>query len=375
VTRSGGTPLRVAVDAGPIVAERSGVGHTTAALLEHLAARDDLEVSGYAISRRGRDALAGLLPLGVSAATSPIPARVAHGMWRHAGRPRLEAWSGPVDVVHATNFVAPPARAPVLVTVHDLAYAHSPELCLPETLEYDGLVRRALDRGATVHTVSDHVREEVIAHYGLPEARVVRVHFGVEAVGPAGDAARGRAIARSTRYVLALSTIEPRKNHPALVRAFDAVADDDPELVLVIAGGLAWGAEALDRAVAASAHTGRVRVLGYVNDTARADLLAGATALAYPSLYEGFGHPPFEAMSAGVPVLASRTGSIPEAVGDAALLVDPRDDDALAAGLSRITTDESLRAELRARGAEQVRRYPWSRAVEEFVALYRQLAA
>ena len=261
------------------------------------------------------------------------------------------------------------------MTVHDLAYAHSPELCRPETLEYDGLVRNAIRRGATVHTVSDHVRAEVIEHYRLPAERVVRVHFGVEAVGPGGDAARGRAIARSARYVLALGTVEPRKNHPALVRAFDAVAGDDPELVLVIAGGLGWGADALDRAVATSAHTGRVRVLGYVNDTARADLLAGAAGLAYPSLYEGFGHPPFEAMSAGVPVLAARAGSIPEAVGDAALLVDPRDDDALAAGLARITTDEALRAGLRARGAEQVRRYPWSRAVEEFVALYRRLAA
>ena len=375
MTRSGGTPLRVAVDASPIVAERSGVGHTTAALVEHLAVRDDLEVSGYAISRSGRDALAGLLPPGVRAATSPVPARVAHRLWRHVERPRIETWTGPVDVVHATNFVAPPARAPVVVTVHDLAYALLPELCRPETLEYDGLVRRALRRGATVHAVSDHVRAEILEHYGLPEDRVVRVYLGVEALESAGDAARGRAIVRSDRYVLALSTVEPRKNHPALVRAFDDVARDDPELVLVIAGGLGWGVDELDRAVAASPYTARVRVLGYVSDTARADLLAGATALAYPSLYEGFGHPPFEAMGAGIPVLAARAGSIPEAVGDAALLVDPRDHDALAAGLARITTDEMLRAELRTRGAEQLRRYPWSGAVEELVVLYRRLAA
>ena len=95
----------------------------------------------------------------------------------------------------------------------------------------------------------------MIEHYGLPEDRVVRVHFGRRGgSGPAATPTRGRAIARSARYVLALSTVEPRKNYPALVRAFDAVAGDDPELVLVIAGGLGWGADALDRAVAASAH-------------------------------------------------------------------------------------------------------------------------
>jgi glycosyltransferase involved in cell wall biosynthesis len=355
-----------------VISERTGVGHTTARLLECLSVRDDVAVRGYAVSRRGRDTLPTALPDGVRAATSPVPARAAHWMWRYAAWPTIEHWSGPVDVVHATNFVAPPARAPVVVTVHDLAFAHSPELCQPETLEYDALVRRAIDRGATVHTVSDHVKDEVIEHYGLPDDRVVRIYLGVDAPIGSGDAARGRAVAGAERYVLALSTVEPRKNYPGLVRAFGAAATDDPDLALVIAGARGWGTDALDAALAASPVASRVRVLGYVSDAQRGDLLSGALALAYPSLYEGFGHPPFEAMAAGIPVLSARAGSLPEVVGDAALLVDPRDDDALADGLVRITTDDALRQALRERGRRRVGEFPWARATDELVALYHR---
>ena len=368
-----GAPLRVAIDASPLVGERSGVGYATALLIDGLADRDDLSVHGYAVSRSGRTALVDLLPSGVCAATSWVPARVAHWLWRHGTRPTIEHWSGPVDVVHATNFVAPPARAPVIVTIYDMAFAHSPELCRPETLEYDALVRRAIDRGATVHTVSDHVTEEVIEHYGLHEDRVVRVYLGVEPTLASGDAERGRSLARAERYVLAVSTVEPRKNYPGLVRAFGAIADADPDLALVIAGARGWGAEALDTAIAASPVASRVHVLGYVSDADRADLLAGALALAYPSLYEGFGLPPFEAMAAGIPVIAGAVGSLPEVVGDAALFVDPRDEDALAGALEQITTDESLREVLRQRGSVRVHDFPWSRAVDELTALYHRL--
>lgn len=367
-------PLRVALDASPVIAERTGVGHTTARLLDHLARRDDVSVRGYAVSRTGRAALVDVLPPEVDAATSWIPARVAHWWWRRSDHLTIERWSGPVDVVHATNFVAPPARVPVVVTIHDLAFAHSPELCRPETRAYEPLIRRAIARGATVHTVSDHVKEEVVDHFHLDESRVVRVYNGVEPVAVDGNGARGRALARAERYVLALGTVEPRKNYPGLVRAFGALATDDPDVALVIAGSRGWGADALDAAIAASPVAARISLLGYVSDDQRADLLAGALGLAYPSLYEGFGYPPFEAMAAGIPVLAARAGSIPEVVDDAALLVDPRDDEALTAGLARIVGDESLRAALRRAGADRVRAFPWSRATDELVALYHRAA-
>jgi alpha-1,3-rhamnosyl/mannosyltransferase len=174
--------------------------------------------------------------------------------------------------------------------------------------------------------------------------------------------------------VLALGTVEPRKNLPALVRAFTAVAASDPEVRLVVAGPDGWDQARFDAAVDASPNRDRIVRLGYVTNAQRRDLLAGATVFAYPTLYEGFGLPPLEAMAAGVPVLAARAGSLPEVLGDAAQLVDPHDDDELAGGLSRLLAEPDARAALVARGHAQVARYTWPATAERFAQLYRAVA-
>jgi len=367
--------LRVAVDANPLIGERTGIGHVTARLLEGLALRDDVEVTGYAITRTGRRDLAGLLPSGILPATSWVPARIVHPLWTRVSWPTIEHWTGPVDVVHSPNFIAPPARVPVIVSVHDLAFAHSPELCRPEAQQLVPLLRHALARGAIVHTGSDFVAAEIREFFDLPPERVARVYSGIATHAADGDAASGGALAGGDRYILAIGTIEPRKNLPSLVRAFDRVADDDPEARLVIAGGNGWGTEAVDAAVAASPFSARIRRLGYVSGRDHADLLAGASLLAYPSLYEGFGHPPFEAMAAGVPVVTTTAGSLPEVVGDAACFVPPGDDGALAAAIARVLTDDALRHDLVARGRARAEAFPWSAAIDGFVDLYRRVAA
>jgi glycosyltransferase involved in cell wall biosynthesis len=368
-------PLRVAVDANPLIGERTGIGHVTARLIEGLATRDDIEVTGYAITRTGRRDLAGLLPPGVTPATSWVPARFVHPLWTRIAWPTIEHWTGPVDVVHSPNFIAPPARVPVIVSVHDLAFAHSPELCRPEAQQLVPLLRHAIGRGAVLHTGSDFVAQEIVEFFGLPPERVVRVYSGIATHAADGDAASGHALAGGERYVLAIGTIEPRKGLPGLVRAFDRVADDDDDLRLVIAGGNGWGTEALDDAVASSPHHSRIRRLGYVSDRDHSDLLAGASLLAYPSLYEGFGHPPFEAMAAGIPVVTTTAGSLPEVVGDAAQFVPPADDDALAAAIARVLTDDALRHDLVAKGRVRAQAFPWSAAIDGFVDLYRKVAS
>jgi len=368
-------PLRLALDAGPLLGPRTGVGHVTARLFEELAPRPDVEIRGFVISRTGRRDVEALLPPGVTAGTSPLPARVAHALWARVPWPTVELWSGRVDVVHSPNFVAPPAKAPVIVSVHDLAFAHSPELCRPEAAALVPLLRRAIARGVVIHTGSDFVADEIRDFFGLPAERVVRVYSGIAGSEIAGDAAAGHQLAGGDRYVLALGTVEPRKNLPGLVRAFDRLGAVDADVRLVVAGPGGWGVEAFDAAVRAAHHRDRIVRLGYVSEQQRVDLLAGAGVLAYPSIYEGFGHPPFEAMRAGVPVVTTRAGSLPEVVGDAALFVDVGDDDELADELGRALTDETLRAQLVARGHVRVEQFPWSRAADDFVALYRNVAA
>jgi glycosyltransferase involved in cell wall biosynthesis len=367
--------LRVALDAIPVLDERTGVGQFTAQLLEGLATRDDIDTVGYAVTYTGRDRFAAQLPPGVRPATSWVPARAAHQAWQRVSWPRIEHWTGPVDVVHATNFVAPPTRARVVVTVHDLAFATMPELCRPETKAYGPLLRQALTRGAVVHAVSDYVVRALREHFAVPDDRVVRIYEGAAPMMAAGDPDAGRGLAGARRYVLALGTIEPRKNLPRLLRAFEPVARDHADAYLVVAGPDGWGTSAFTEALAVNSASDRIRRLGYVTDQQRADLLAGASVLAYPSLDEGFGHPPLEAMAAGVPVVAARAGALPEVTGDAALLVDPTDQDAISDALTRVLDDDDLRTQLVARGHARVDDFSWSRCVDELVALYRRLVS
>ena len=364
--------LRVGFDGTPLLGAWTGVGEVVAGLAAELGTRPDLEVVAYGVTWRGRRQLDALVPPGVRAATAPIPARLVRAAWMRVDWPRIEHWTGTVDVVHATNYVAPPSRAPIVLSVYDLTFVRFPELCTGDALQYPRLIRRALARGAVVHTTSDFVADEVRETFDLASERVVRVYPGIPPAA-AGDAAAGRLIAAADRYVLAIGTIEPRKNLPVLVEAFDRLANTDPAVHLVVAGREGWGSDAFNVACARARHRSRIRALGYVSAAARRNLLAGASVLAYPSRYEGFGFPPLEAMAAGIPVVAARAGAIPEVAGDAALLVEPDDTDELTDCLRRAIDDPQLRGNLATRGHARVGRFSWAAMADEMIALYRKL--
>jgi glycosyltransferase involved in cell wall biosynthesis len=366
----------VAVDATPLLGRPTGVGAFCAGALGGLGARQDLSVAAFAVSWRRRDELVGLLPPGVRHLGRPMPARPLHLAWRRSPLPPVEWFTGPVDVVHGTNFVVPPARrAARVVTVHDLTTVRFPAMCDAPTLRFPALVRRAIAEGAWVHTPSAAVAEEVVDVLGADPARVRAVHHGVPPLAPAGASGDPlRLPAGTERYVLSVGTAEPRKDLPGLVRAFDAVAGERPDVALVLAGPDGWGTAALDAAVAAAHFRDRIVRTGWVDDDTRSRLLRGAALLAYPSVYEGFGFPPLEAMVAGVPVVATRAGALPEVLGDAATLVPVGDADALAGALEAVLDDAEVGRELVRRGTEQAARYTWDRCAEGLAGLYRDAA-
>jgi alpha-1,3-rhamnosyl/mannosyltransferase len=176
--------------------------------------------------------------------------------------------------------------------------------------------------------------------------------------------------AGTSRYVLALGTVEPRKDLPGLVHSFDRLAGDITDVALVIAGSPGWGDDALARAMAESKWGDRIVRLGYVDDHALPGILARAAVLAYPSVYEGFGFPPLEAMAAGVPVVATNVGAVPEVVGDGALLVAPGDADALAGALSGLLLDAEAGRALVARGHRRAALFSWASCGAGLAALY-----
>jgi glycosyltransferase involved in cell wall biosynthesis len=372
------SPLRVSVDATPLLGNPTGVGVFCSEVLTAMAQRADLAVSAFAVTWRRRRWLEGRLPRGVVARQRAMPARPLHAAWRRSDVPPIEWFVGGADVVHGTNFVVPPTRRAVrVVTVHDLTVIRYRELCDAASLRFPDLIQRAVDSGAWVHTPSSFVAGEVIEHFNVDPSRVRAVHSGVPAVS-AVPLDQRTAIALPpgmTRYLLAVGTAEPRKDLPGLVRAFARLAGIHPHLALVLAGPAGWGSQALAEVIDASAHRERILQTGWVDDLTRAALLRGASVLAYPSIYEGFGFPPLEAMSVGVPVVTTRTGALPEIVGDAADLVGPRDLDALAGAIDRLLRDDSHRSRLIERGRARAAKFTWHETAAGLANLYRDACA
>lgn len=366
-------PIRAAVDATPLLGARTGVGIFTHALLRSLGRHPDVEATAFPVSISGRREIRGLVPPGVALRTPPLPARALHRRWQHHGSPRIDRLVGRPDLVHGPNFVVPPARAARIATVHDLTTVHFPELCHADTLRFPAMVRRAAAEGAWIHTVSSAVRDEVVAELGLDAERVVAVANGFDR--PVGDAATGRRLAGVEHYVLAVGTVEPRKDLPSLVRAVDRLATEHPDLVVVHAGGDGWQVERLEEAMDSMAHRDRFRRLGHVAHDQLGHLYAGARTYAYPSVYEGFGIPVLEAMACDVPVVTTDVPAIREVAGEAAAIVPVGDVDALAGALARAWTDETWRTEAIRRGRERTAMYSWDACVDGIVELYRDAVA
>lgn len=369
--------LRVGLESTSLLGPRTGIGTFTAGLARELVDLD-LHLTLFALTWRGRHDLgAAAAELGAGGArvvTRPAPARPLRACWKRVEQPPIEWWAGPLDVVHGPNYVVPPTRrAARVVSVHDLTPMLFPELCTRDTLAYPRLVRRAAEHGAWLQVATNHVAGELADWLGWQPDRLAVIPVGAPDA-QLGDGTAGRRIAGFDRYVLALGTVEPRKNMPLLVAAFDEVAAQRPGLGLVIAGPQGWGEQALTEALGRARHRGQVRRLGWVDAADRAHLLAGARALAYPSRYEGFGIPPLEAMAAGTPVVTSDQGTLVEVTADAALHVPVDAVEPLAEALATLDSDEARRAELIEAGRRRAAHFTWGGIGRAMAELYGRAA-
>lgn len=277
---------------------------------------------------------------------------------------------------HATEHLLLPLRSvPTVLTVHDLIFRHLPEHHKPLNRWYLNLTLPLYCRRAThIIAVSECTRRDLLTAYGLPPDKVTVIP---EAADPRFRPQPPQAVAAirarydlPERYLLAVGTIEPRKNLIRLLAAFKALYAERLTDALVIVGRRGWLYEGFFAALERSPARRAVLFPGYVPDPALPAFYAGAQALAFPSLYEGFGLPVLEALACGTPVVASNTSSIPEAGGDAALYCEPTDVEGLTQALRRILRDPDLREELRARGFAQAARFSWKRTAEETETVY-----
>jgi glycosyltransferase involved in cell wall biosynthesis len=365
-TSSGaGRPI-VAIDTTPLLGPRTGIGHLVAGLVDALTTDGRVELRCYEVTWRGRSR---------NAQRIPMPARPLHAVWRRSLLPPIEWFRPNVDVVHGTNYVVPPARrARRVVSIHDLTALRFPAFVEPASIRALALADRAIGEGAVVHADSEFIADEIRTWRPAADVRVISPGIPTLACGahtlPANFKDPLPDWLQDRRYVLALGTVEPRKDIPTLVASFAALPSDTH---LVIAGAPGWGKAELTDAVDAldPAVRSRVHRLGYVDDPTRVALLQHAAVFAYPSLYEGFGLPVLEALSLGTPVVATTAGSLPEVCGDAALLVPPANVEALTGALNCVLAGNHPSREL---GFARAATFTWAACAAKFADLYCELA-
>jgi glycosyltransferase involved in cell wall biosynthesis len=362
----------VGYDATTLDGRMSGVGYYTARLMESLA------------NGAGAGALERLVVLSNRSVEVPAGPRVAvytrgrfgvRSIWMQLLLPGILRQLRP-DLVHFTNYLAPLAsRVPYVVSFHDMTLSMFPQHhTLKKRLLTASLLPLVARRARLILTPSESTRRDVVRLLGVAAERVRVIPY---AAAPSfrraaeGPERLADLFGLAPPYFLYVGTLEPRKNLARALRAFARAFPEGAGPRFVLVGERGWKYEEILREAARPELAGRVHFLGYVAEELLPLLYTHATALVYPSLYEGFGLPVVEAMACGTPVLTSRSSSLAEVAAEAALLVDPADETALCEAMRALAQDADLRGRLAASGLGRAREFSWQRTGTETVAAYR----
>lgn len=289
---------------------------------------------------------------------------------------------GKVDVFHSLDGIRPNnPEVPTVVTISDLTTFLFPETHnLINRLVHQRKLSWASQYADRVIAISEATKQDIIEIGDIPASRIDVVPLGCgvprELITDLSTEQAQRVAIRyglePNRYILSVGTIEPRKNQLELLRAFQSIQERFPEYTLVFAGKPGWKTRAIEQEFRAAEQQGQVQILGFVPDQDLAALYRGAAVMAYPSLYEGFGHPIVEAMVAGTPVLTSNVSSMPEVAGDAAVLVDPHERKSIQQGLEKLLSSSELRKQLSQKGKKRARQFSWEQTARKTLDTYRQ---
>ncbi|MFH1970114.1 MAG: glycosyltransferase family 1 protein [Verrucomicrobiota bacterium] len=373
-----GDLLNVCLDIQPAVAQRAGVGRYTRALVEHLGASrgaDRLRLFYFDFRRHG---LAFATPGLDQQAIRWCPGRLVQKSWKTMQWPPFDWLAGRADVYHFPNFIIPPLNSGrTVVTVHDVSFLRYPAMAEAKNLAYlKARIADTVRRADAVITDSRFSAGEIIELLRADPAKVFSIPLGAaDHVRPPDPEAvvrlrRERGLTRP--YLLTVGTLEPRKNTAFLASVFEAMTAFDGDLV--IAGMRGWKYEPILERLRASPRARAIRYLEYVGDNELPALYAGAELFLFPSLYEGFGFPPLEAMLCGVPVLASTAGSLPEVLGNGARLIAEFDAERWAGEALRLLADITVRHKMIEKGRDWAQRYTWRETARQTWAIYRKVA-
>lgn len=294
----------------------------------------------------------------------------------------VELITGFLDIYHSPDFTLPPILSdiPTLLTVHDLSFLRDPESAAPGLRGYlEVAVKRSVQLATHVLADSQSTKNDLIELYATSEDKITVLYAGVSSTfRRITDLDQLMKVRKRYRlgdqpFVLSVGTLQPRKNHARLIKAFELTLMDS-DYNLVLAGGQGWSYEEVYDLVRSRGLQHRVLFPGFVADEDLSALYSSADVMAFPSLYEGFGLPVLESMACGVPVLASNLSCLPEVAGDAALFVDPRDVEAMSAAMLKLVSNVDLRETLRKKGFERVEQFSWQSSAANLLRVYRDLA-
>lgn len=366
---------QVALELQPCMGNRSGIGMYAYEIAKHLRSDTTMSFYGNVFNFHNKADLGEAIPeiAWPIHACAMLPYGIYRRVW-HAFPLSYQSFFPHADLTVFFNFIVPPRiKGKVITTVHDLTY-----LRYPETMDKKNLHRiqrdiaYSLQRSDRILTVSEFSKKELCQLLPVPEDKVSVVY---NAPALSNETVNVEQVLQkhgiSRPYILYIGTLEPRKNLVKLIQAFDQLKKTEriPHK-LVLAGGKGWNSEGIYAQVEKTAD---VLAIGYVSNAEKSALYQNAELFVFPSLYEGFGIPPLEAMHFGCPVVCANAASLPEVVGDAAELVDPMEVDSIAEGMLRVLEDEPYRTKLVQRGYVQEKKFNWDDSAKKLMQICREV--
>jgi glycosyltransferase involved in cell wall biosynthesis len=311
---------------------------------------------------------------------TPITPKWLARIWHRASLPLpIETFVGNVDLYHATDFVLPPTRAKTktLLTVHDLSFVRVPDAASPSLKRYlDAVVPPSVKKAQHILADSQATKDDLINLYAVKEEKVTVLLSGIS---PRYTPVTSSQLVLTIRnkynidkapYLFTIGTIQPRKNYSRCIRALKVLRDAGYDLALVIAGGKGWLEDEMYKTLDETKLHDSVHLIGFADDQDIAALYSGAEAVLFPSLYEGFGFPVLEGMACGTPVITSNISSLPEVAGDAAIMINPYEVEAIADAVKRILEDSTLRSSMIEKGFAQAAKFTWEKSAKQLLQIY-----
>lgn len=369
--------MRICVDIQPAVAQRAGVGRYTKYLVEHLgefSGNDSLSLFYFDFRGRG---LSFQAPRTTPCPCRWVPGRLIQQAWKRLDWPPFNWFSGAADLYHFPNFTIPPVTTGRhVVTIHDMSFLRFPQFAETKNLQYlTSVIHKTVARADAIITDSRFSAAEIADCLHVTADRIFPVHLGVapecRRATPEAVASLRQRLGLDRPYLLTVGTLEPRKNIPFLIDAFENLRGFDGDLV--IAGMRGWKYEPILERMRNSSCASRLRYLEYVDDRDLPALYTGANLFVTTSFYEGFGLPPLESMACGTPVISSTGGSLAEVVGDGGITLAGFDADQWTDTMASVLQDPKRHADLVRKGSTHAARFDWRETARQTFNVYRQV--